>query len=109
MELLDLPKELIAGKTYNDGYQNHTVNELAKMVREIVGDDVQVERVSTDDNRSYHICSKLIERELGFKPKYNIQDAVRDLKEALIKDRLLNPFENNRYYNIKTMLEVELR
>ena len=63
----------------------------------------------TDDNRSYHISSEKIKRELGYSPRYSIEDAVRDLKAAFdqgkIKDSLTNPL----YYNIKRMQEVHLK
>jgi nucleoside-diphosphate-sugar epimerase len=59
--LLEVPDGLVAGQTYNAGYQNHTVAEIAAMVRDVVSREVpgreQVEIVTTpsDDLRSYHI------------------------------------------------------
>jgi len=73
--LLELPAERIAGRTYNAGYQNHTVAEIAEIVRGVVSREVpgreRVEIVTTPSNdlRSYHISSEKIRRELGFVPK----------------------------------------
>src|SRR3989454_5851485 len=36
VDLLDLPADLIAGKTFNAAYQNHTVAQLGAMVRGVV-------------------------------------------------------------------------
>ena len=71
--------EQIDGEIFNAGYENHTVNELANMVRESVGTHVEIEKHSTDDNRSYHVSSEKIRLRLGFIPEKTIQDAIDDL------------------------------
>ena len=84
--LMEKPAAEIAGKIYNAGYENHSVEDLGKMVVEVIGQDVAIEWEQTNDNRSYHVSSQKIRDELGFVPKHTIKDAVKDLKEA---------FENN--------------
>ena len=66
MVLLRAPKEKIAGKIYNAGYENHSVKDIAQTVKNTVGDDVKLVTSDSDDNRSYHISSKKIQTELGF-------------------------------------------
>ena len=109
INLLDQPSEKIAGKIYNAGYENHTVEELGFAVQKIIGDDVQIEYVDTDDNRSYHISSKKIEEDIGFTPKHTIEQAVLGIKKAFEEGLLPNSLEDKRYFNIKTMLDVELK
>jgi len=91
---------------YNAGWQNLTINQIAELVREEVGSDVQIVTSPTDDLRSYHISSEKIKRELGWQPKRTIQDAVRELvaafKAGLVPDSLSDP----RWFNIKTMQAV---
>lgn len=98
----------IDGKIYNAGYENHTILEIAEMVRSVVGSDVAIEVTPTDDLRSYHISSAKIAAELGFRPKRTIADAVSGLKAAfdggLVPDSMTAP----RWYNIKMMQQVEL-
>ncbi len=106
--MLSLPDEKIAGKIYNVGSENHTVMELGEMVRDIVGPDVQLVVEPTNDNRSYHISSAKIERELGFTCKRTIADAVRDLVDAFAKGLLPDSLTDPRYFNIKRMQEVSL-
>ena len=40
--LLDLPSEKIAGDTFNAGYENHKVKEIAQMVKNVIGDQVDI-------------------------------------------------------------------
>ena len=112
--LLELPDSRIAGKTYNAGYQNYTVAELAEKVREVVNREmpergkIAVEVVPSNDIRSYHISSERIKRELGFTPHYSIEDAVAELVRAFKAGKIQNPMTDNRYYNIKTMQKLNL-
>jgi nucleoside-diphosphate-sugar epimerase len=99
----------IDGKVYNAGYFNQAVDELAEVVRERVGDDVEVVVEPTDDNRSYRIDSGKIKRELGFSADRSIGQAVDDLLDAFRAGKLPNPLTDPRYFNIKTMQTVGLR
>lgn len=110
MELLEYPDHLISGKIFNVGYENHKVKDIAQMIRRVVGkDDLKIETVPTDDNRSYHISSEKIKRELGFEPKHTIEEAIRDLCDAFKAGKIPNPMNDIRWYNIKTMLEKKLK
>ncbi len=108
IELLQLPSEKINGKTFNAGYENFTVNEIAGMVKNVVGDSVDIKIEPTNDNRSYHISSDYIKNEIGFVPKHSIEDAVRDLKDAFDKGLIPNSFEDEKYFNVKLMQNIEL-
>ncbi len=108
LHLLDCPEKLVQGKIYNVGYHNHTVLELGEIVQQEVGNcELHVE--PTNDNRSYHVSSEKIARELGFTPKRTIRDAVRSLIEAFEENKLPNSLEDKRYFNIKTMLALDLK
>jgi nucleoside-diphosphate-sugar epimerase len=107
--LLGLPKAKIAGKIYNAGYENSTVLELGKIVQNVVGDEVELISSKTDDNRSYHISSEKIKSELNFQAKNTIKDAVSDLVSAFNNNLLANPLENELYYNIKRMNNINLK
>jgi nucleoside-diphosphate-sugar epimerase len=99
----------IDGKTYNAGFENHSVLELAEMVKRIVGHNtVELDMVPTDDNRSYHVSSAKIERELGWRPTHTIEDAVVDMVRAFRDGKLPDSMSDSRYFNIKTMQERNL-
>ena len=107
--LLEAPKEKINGKVFNAGYENQSVKELADIVKTVIGKDVTLITTPTDDDRSYHISSKKIELELGFKAVRSIKDAVEDLKKAFDKKMLTDPLNNEYYFNIKRMNNVDLK
>lgn len=105
---LEYEDALINRKIFNAGYENFPVSELARQVKEIVGSGVEIITEPTNDPRSYHISSEKIQEELGFTPRYSIEDAVRDLKEAIEDGRLTDPMTNPLYFNIERMKEIEL-
>ena len=108
MVLLKAPKEKIAGKVFNAGYENQTVKELAETVQAVVGDDVKLITTPTDDDRSYHISSKKIKEELGFEATHTIRDAAQDLCNAFKKGLLPDSLDNEMYFNIKRMQNLKL-
>lgn len=105
---LEWEDALIDGKIFNAGYENHRVSEIAEMVRRLVGDDVRVVTEPSNDNRSYHISSEKIARELGYKPKRSIEEAVGDLVAAFGKGLLPESLTDNRYFNVKRMQAIHL-
>ena len=52
---------------------------LTDIIREVMGDDVEIAAEPSDDLRSYHVSSERIGRELGFRPRCSIRDAVKGL------------------------------
>jgi len=106
---LEWPDAAIDGKIYNVGYHNHKVREIADIVKSAVGEDVKIVTTPTDDNRSYHVSSDKIKRELGFAPSHTIEDAVRDLVAAFQAGRIPNSMTDDRYYNIKRMQRLSLK
>jgi nucleoside-diphosphate-sugar epimerase len=105
---LGWPDAAIDGRIYNAGYQNHTIADIAGIVKSVMGDDIAIRTTPTDDNRSYHISSEKIRRELGFSPRHSIEHAVRELKEAFEAGLLPDPMGDPRYSNIKLMQTVNL-
>ena len=83
--------------------------EIAEVVRHIVGPDVSIVTTPTDDNRSYHISSAKIQRELGFKAQHTVEEAVQDLVAAFGAGQIPNSMTDTRYYNIKRMQELDLK
>ena len=107
--LLEVPDGEIAGQTFNAGYQNHSIIDIAKMVRKVVEEefpekgDVTIVTTATNDPRSYHINSDKIARRLGFRPKRGIDDAVRDLCRAFKDGKLPNSMTDERYFNVRAL------
>lgn len=105
VQLLTLPAEKIGGKIFNAGANNHTVAEIAEIVKEVIGPHVKITTTTTNDNRSYHISSEKIKKEIGFAPKRTIRDAVVDLKKAFDAGKIPNALTDNKYHNVKVLQE----
>lgn len=108
IKCIEAKSDKVNGEIFNAGYDNYSVTQIADIVKDVIGDDVKIEKQPTDDNRSYHISSEKINNILSFKPDFTIKDAVKDLKEAFEKNKLPNSLESTKYFNIKRMQEIEL-
>jgi len=106
--LIEAPESKIKGQIFNAGCENKTVLELAQTVKTIVGNDVVLKKTKSDDNRSYHISSKKINKVLNFNFNFTISDAVGDLIVAFKNKLFTDPLSNEKYFNIKTMNKIKL-
>ena len=98
----------IKNQIFNVGFENQSVEALALNVKKNISGDVKLSYKKSDDNRSYHISSKKISRVLGFTPKKNIDQAIKDLIQAFDKKKLTNTFSDENYFNIKKMQKINL-
>jgi len=110
--MLQAPHEKIHGETFNIGFQNHSIAEIANMVKKVVQEempqmgDVKIVTTPTNDMRSYHVNSNKVKRILGFAPRRSIEDAVRDLTLAFRNYLMPNSFDDDWYYNVRTMKKL---
>jgi len=109
LHLLQQPDDKIAGKIWNAGDSNYPIADLARIVRTVVGEHVEIETVPTNDPRSYHVSGKKIRDDIGFELKYTIEDAVSGLVDAMKSGKLVNPLDNPLYFNIKRMQDTRLK
>ena len=107
--LLTADKKLVNGQIFNAGWENQSVNQITETVKNIVGPDITIVRTKTDDNRSYHISSDKIKNVLNFQTMFTIEDAVKDLKEVFEKKLLIDTLNNDLYFNIKRMKNLDLQ
>jgi len=109
LQLLEAPAEKIDRKIWNAGYHNLKVSAIAELIRQVIGNHVQIVTEPTNDNRSYQVSSEKIAREFGFKPQHTVEDAIRDLKAAFGAGKIPESLTDPRYFNIKTMQTVGLK
>ena len=102
-------KDKINGQIFNAGWENQSVNQISKTVKDIVGEDVKIIKSETNDNRSYHISSEKIKKILNIETKFTIENAVNDLKEKFEEKALNNTLSNDLYFNIKRMKNLNLK
>jgi len=106
--LLEQPDNKINKKRYNVGYQNYKVKEIAEIVKTTLGGDIPIQTTPTNDNRSYHVSSKKIYDELGFKAKHKLEEAVLDLKKAFDLNKIPNSLDDPIYFNVKMMQKINM-
>lgn len=105
VQLVEEDDEII-GRVFNAGGNNHTVMEIAQIVKEtveyILSGDIGIEVQPTNDLRSYSISSKKIYEIIGWMARRPIFEAVRSLAIAFLSGEILNP-DDPKYSNIKMM------
>jgi nucleoside-diphosphate-sugar epimerase len=113
--MLEAPSDVIDAQTYNVGFENRTVSDLAELVRRVVMEEmpsretIEIVTTPSDDNRSYQISCEKIVKDLDFKPRFSIEDAIREMVRAFNSGRLPDPMDDIRYSNIKTMQSAGLK
>ena len=110
---LTVPADKVQNETFNVGYQNLSLMEIAELVRRVVGEEmpdrrkVDIVTTPTDDIRSYHINSDKIKRVLGYAPRHTIEDAVRELCRSFLANKIPNSMEDDRYYNVRLLKRLK--
>ena len=113
MMFLTAPAEKIQGEIFNVGYQNLSIMDIALLVKQVVREempekgDLEIVTTPSDDIRSYHINSGKVSRVLGFKPKYTIEDAIRELCHAFKRGELPDSFGDDSYFNVKRLQRLK--
>jgi nucleoside-diphosphate-sugar epimerase len=106
---LAAPSDKIQKETFNVGYQNLSIMDIAKLVQRIVSKEfpeqgeVAIVTTPSDDLRSYHINSDKIRRVLGYAPRHTIEGAVRDLCEAFRKGHIPDSMNGDQYFNVRRL------
>jgi nucleoside-diphosphate-sugar epimerase len=94
------------GKIYNAGIENLKIIEIANIIKKIflkrMNKEIEIKIEPSTDKRSYNINSDKIQKELGFKFKKNVSDAVNDLLENFITGNLKNTFDK-KWQNIEVL------
>jgi len=106
---LTAPSEKIQKETFNVGYQNLSIMDIARLVQRVVSKEfpekgeVAIVTTPSDDLRSYHINSDKIGRVLGYAPRHTIEDAVRDLCHAFRDGRIPDSMNDDQYFNVRRL------
>ena len=86
---------------YNAGFENISILEIAKLVKEKLPDSkILIEE--SNDPRTYRQCSDLL-LNLGFKPKKNVEIAIEEIIDAYKNNNLYTGEKSN---SVKTLREI---
>lgn len=101
--LIETDAAKINGRTFNFGFENLKVIEIAKVIQSELADlNVEIKVTDTLDKRDYHISSDKILRELNYKPVSSIRQEVANLRRALENGNFAN-VDAPEHYNMKFM------
>ena len=101
--LMETDPGRINGRTFNFGFENHKVIEIAEIIQAELRDlEVRIDVTETVDQRDYHICSRKILKELDYKPVSSIRHEVAELRNAIESDEF-GSIDSPQYYNMQTM------
>ncbi len=113
LTLINSKKKKVENQIFNIGHQNMSIMNIAKKIKKILEKSnkkkIKIIKTPSDDKRSYHINSDKIKRQLNFKPKREIQDAVKEIINAFKKKKITNSFDNTLYYNVKRLKELKIK
>ncbi|HOW43042.1 MAG TPA: NAD(P)-dependent oxidoreductase [Candidatus Omnitrophota bacterium] len=78
---------------YNLAAENTTILELSRRLQKFFPRmSVEASDTMFQDNRNYRVSSAKATRELGFKPRFSLEDGIRELKAILEEGRVKNSF-----------------
>jgi nucleoside-diphosphate-sugar epimerase len=101
--LIGVDAQLINGRTFNFGFENLKVIEIAELIQHELKDlNVKINVNDTLDNRDYHISSAKILDVLKYKPVSSIANEVFNLHRKLSAGHF-DDIDAPQYYNMKTM------
>jgi nucleoside-diphosphate-sugar epimerase len=100
--ILEAEPKVIDRQIYNVAGENLTVLQIAQKVKSQMVNSCEISIVPVLDQRSYRVSGKKIATEIGFLPKFSVDDAIQDLKNAFNSGKFSN-LESETYYNIKQM------
>ncbi len=107
--LLKAPLSTIGNQTFNIGSdaQNYTIAQVGELIHEqaftadlIVADD-------DIDKRNYRVCFKKAAAELGFQPKWTIEQGIEQVLDA-VASGAVGDFRDKQYSNVKYLKESGL-
>ena len=99
IKCLESPIEKVRGQIFNIASENCKILTLGKIIKDTIGKDVEIEvKRKVEDRRNYKVSWKKIEKQLGFKPKKSIENAISKIKKVIENGTIKN-FKNPKYWN----------
>jgi nucleoside-diphosphate-sugar epimerase len=98
--LLSAPLRAVSQQTFNvgDNSLNHTLTEVGEVIRRVFP-GTRIEGVENADKRNYRVNFDKIEKRLGFRCRYHLEDGVREIKAAFDSSAIDN-YKNIRFSNL---------
>lgn len=107
---LEAPASLVAGEIFNVGgdTENYRIEEMGRMVAEIVGDVEISIQDEVPDPRNYRVSFAKIHDVLGFTPLYSVSDGIREVAAAIRASATLRDYARPEYHNVHALTNLLL-
>lgn len=108
IRVIEAEREKVNGQIFNVGSneQNYKIIDLAKEIGDAIGKPYKIEFFGDPDTRSYEVDFTKIRNVLGFKPKYTVRDAAKEIYDALEKGILRDDIRTITVKWYKHLLEA---
>jgi nucleoside-diphosphate-sugar epimerase len=88
---------------YNLHDENVTILELAQRIQKIVpNSSIEMTEISFQDARNYQVSSDKARQNLGFAPKWSVEDGISEIHNTIVSKRIKN-VANPRFNNSETL------
>lgn len=104
---LDFSANIVAGRIFNVGSNilNYRISDLAMLIKRHLPETKLVYLQRYKGQQSYKICFDKIEKSLGYRAEFSVEDGIKEIINA-IKTGVLGNVDNAKYYNIKTFEQI---
>jgi nucleoside-diphosphate-sugar epimerase len=109
VSVLEAPLKIVRNQFFNVGSneQNYQINQVGKIIHELVPEAVVVNKDDITDPRNYWVNSNKINQTLGFSPEWTVARGVEQVIEAINTGKV-GDYRDARYSNIKFLKEEGL-
>jgi nucleoside-diphosphate-sugar epimerase len=89
--LLSAPLQSVSRQVFNvgDNRLNHTLAEVSEVIQRVIP-GTRVEHVENSDLRNYRVSFDKIEKQIGFRCRYSLEDGIREIKKAFDSRMIIN-------------------
>jgi nucleoside-diphosphate-sugar epimerase len=104
---LEAPLVSVKGGAFNVGSdeQNYTISQVGELIQRLVPNTKVVHQGKDVDRRNYHVSFVRIQRGLGFRPQFTVEDGIKEIEAAVRKGEIKN-YQDFAYNNYQTLSDV---
>lgn len=104
--LLNAPLSIVSKEIFNvgDNRLNHTLIEVAEVIHSVFP-GARIEHQENSDRRNYRVDFTKIEKRVGFRCQYTLEDGVREIKTAFDSSQIEN-YLDIRFSNLGFLRET---
>ncbi len=94
--------QIVGGETFNVGSneQNMTLQQVGELINRLVPSAKLKDLGPSDDRRNYRVSFDKILNLIGFKPRWTVEDGVKQVIEAFETGRIAD-YTDSKYSNVK--------